>query len=86
MGATAAPSLTASMNSWRTAGGRQDLFTHLQPLLFPPPGQHAQQARDQFRQLQQAYSQHQSQGQITGKAAAILPAAITALGAALGVS
>jgi serine/threonine-protein kinase len=64
----------------------QDLFTHLQPLLFPPPGQSPQQVRDQFTQLTKTYDQHQSQGQITGKAAAVLPGAITALGTALGVT
>lgn len=59
----------------------QDLFSHLQPLLFGPPGQNAQQIQDQFTQLVKAYDQHQSQGQITGKAAATVPNAITALGA-----
>jgi serine/threonine-protein kinase len=64
----------------------QDLFSHLQPLLFPPPGQNPQQVRDQFTQFTKTYDQHQSQGQITGKAAAVLPGAITALGTALGIS
>ena len=64
----------------------QDLFSHLQPLLFPPQGQSSQQTRDQFTQLTKTYDQHRSQGQITGKAAAILPTAITALGKALGIS
>jgi len=64
----------------------QDLFNHLQPLLFPPPDQTSQQVRDQFTQLTKTYDAHQSQGQITGKAATVLPAAITALGTALGVS
>jgi len=63
----------------------QDLFNHLQPLLFAPPGQSAQQTQDQFTQLVQAYDKHQSQGQITGKAATTVPKAIAALGAALGV-
>jgi serine/threonine-protein kinase len=43
----------------------QDLFSHLQQLLFGPPGQNAQQ----IQQLAQAYDQHLSQGQITGPAA-----------------
>ena len=64
----------------------QDLFNHLQPLLFGPPGQGAQQIRHQYAQLTQAYAQHQSQGQITGQAAVTLPKAITALGTALGAS
>ena len=64
----------------------QDLFNHLQPLLFGPPGQGAQQIRQQYAQLAQTYAQHQSQGQITGQAAVTLPKAITALGAALGAS
>jgi len=63
----------------------QDLFSHLQPLLFAPPGPNAQQTQNQFTQLVQAYNQHKSQGQITGKAATTVPNAIAALGAALGV-
>jgi eukaryotic-like serine/threonine-protein kinase len=63
----------------------QDLFSHLQPLLFAPPGQNARQIQNRFLQLFQAYSQHQSQGQITGRAATTLPHAIAALGTALGV-
>lgn len=66
----------------RQAG--QDLFSHLQPLLFAPPGQDPQQIRDQYAQLVKAYAQHQSQGQITGQAAVTLPSAISVLGAALG--
>ena len=63
----------------------QDLFSHLQPLLFGPPSQNAQQTQNQFTQLVQAYDHHQSQGQITGKAATTVPNAIAALGTALGV-
>lgn len=44
----------------------QDLFNHLQPLLFGPPGQNAQQVQQQYQQLVQAFDQHQSQGQISG--------------------
>jgi hypothetical protein len=62
----------------------QDLFSHLQPLLFGPPGQNAQQIQNQYTQLVQAYTQHQSKGDITGQAAITLPKAITALGTALG--
>ena len=66
----------------RQAG--QDLFSHLQPLLFGPPGQDARQIQDQYAQLVKSYAQHQSKGDITGRAAATLSKAIAALGAALG--
>ncbi|HLN69098.1 MAG TPA: protein kinase [Streptosporangiaceae bacterium] len=62
----------------------QDLFSHLQQLLFGPPGQNAQQIQQQYQQLAQAYDQHLSQGQITGPAATRLRKALQALGAALG--
>jgi eukaryotic-like serine/threonine-protein kinase len=62
----------------------QDLFSHLQQLLFGPPGQNAQQIQQQYGQLMQSYDQHQSQGQITGAAAARLRHDLGALGAALG--
>jgi len=62
----------------------QDLFSHLQQLLFGPPGQNPQQIQQQYQQLVQAYDRHQSQGQITGPAAARLRHALQALGAALG--
>ena len=39
----------------------------------------------QYDQLAQAYTQYQSQGDITGEAAVTLPKAISALGDALGV-
>ena len=64
----------------------QDLFNHLQPLLFGPPGQNAQQVQQQYRQLVQAFDQHQSQGQISGAAAGRLRHALDALGAAVGAS
>jgi len=64
----------------------QDLFNHLQPLLFPPAGVNAQQIRARYTQLVKTYQQHQSKGDITGYAASTLPAAITALGTALGAS
>ena len=62
----------------------QDLFNHLQQLLFGPPGQNTQQIQQQYQQLIQAYDQHQSQGQITGPAASRLRHALQALGTALG--
>jgi hypothetical protein len=62
----------------------QDLFNHLQPLLFGPPGQNAQQIQQQYAQLVQAYDQHQAQGQVTGSVATALRQALNALGAALG--
>ena len=37
-----------------------------------------------YAQLVKSYAQHQSEGDITGRAAATLPKAIAALGAALG--
>ena len=63
----------------------QDLFSHLQPLLFGPPGQNPQHIQDQYAQLVNTYAQHQSKGDITGQAAITLPKAIAALGSALGV-
>ena len=88
--ATAAAALVGDLQAGVADGqvtqqAGQDLFSHLQPLLFGPPGPNAQQTQDQFTQLVQAYQQHQSQGQITGKAATTVPNAIAALGAALGV-
>ena len=62
----------------------QDLFSHLQQLLFGPPGQNTQQIQQQYEQLIQAYDQHQSQGQINGPSAARLRHALQALGTALG--
>ena len=59
----------------------QDLFNHLQQLLFGPPGQNTQQIQQQYQQLIQAYDQHQSQGQITGRppAASVTPCRPSAL-------
>ena len=62
----------------------QDLYNHLQPLLFGPPGQEPQQIQHQYAQLLQSYDQHQSQGQITGGAAIALRHALRVLGAAVG--
>jgi hypothetical protein len=61
----------------------QDLFNQLQHLLFGPPGQDAQEVQQQYQQLVQTYDQRQSQGEITGPAAARLRHALRALGAAL---
>ena len=62
----------------------QNLFNQLQQLLFPPPGQDAQQLQQQYSQLVQQYTQAKSQGEITGPAATTLSGAISDLGAALG--
>jgi eukaryotic-like serine/threonine-protein kinase len=62
----------------------QDLYNHLQPLLFTPPGEHPQQIQQQYAQLLQSYDQHQSQRQITGGAAIALRHALRVLGAAVG--
>jgi hypothetical protein len=57
-------------------------------LVFPPAVRPArpepQQIQDQFTPLVKTYQQHQSKGDITGKAAATVPSAIDALGTALG--
>ena len=87
--ATAAAAFTGDLQA-AVAGGQvtppagQDLFSHLQQLLFGPPGQKPQQIQQQYQQLVQAYDQHQSQGQITGPAITRLRHALQALGAALG--
>jgi serine/threonine-protein kinase len=88
--ATAAAALVGNLQAGVADGqvtqqAGQDLFSHLQPLLFGPSDPNAQQTQNQFTQLVQAYDKHQSQGQITGKAATTVPKAIAALGAALGV-
>jgi serine/threonine-protein kinase len=62
----------------------QDLYNHLQQLLFGPPGQDPQQIQQQYAQLLQSYDQHQSQGQITGHAAIAVRHALRDLGAAVG--
>ena len=62
----------------------QDLYNHLQPLLFGPPGQAPQQIQQQYTQLLQSYDQHRQQGQITGHAATALAHALRALAAAIG--
>jgi hypothetical protein len=62
----------------------QDLYNHLQQLLFAPPGQDPQQIQQQYAQLLQSYDKHQSQGQITGHAAIVVRHALRDLGAAVG--
>ena len=62
----------------------QDLYSHLQHVLFAPPGQNAQQIQQQDPQLVQSYDQHRSQGQTTGAAATALRHALEALGASIG--
>jgi serine/threonine-protein kinase len=64
----------------------QDLFNHLQHLLFGPPGQNAQQIQQQYQQLIQSYDQHRTQGQIAGPAAGALRHDLQTLGAAVGAS
>jgi len=87
--AAAAAAFVGSLQA-AVAGGQvtrqagQDLFSHLQQLLFGPPGQDAQQIQQQYQQLVQAYDQRQSQGQITGSAVTQLRHALQALGTALG--
>jgi hypothetical protein len=87
--AAAAAALVGDLEAGVTDGqvtqqAGQDLFSHLQPLLFPPADQNAQQIQDQYTQLVNTYQQHHTKGDITGHAAAALPGAIAALGAALG--
>src|SRR5579859_2148032 len=67
-----------------TQQAAQDLYGHLQQVLFAPPGQDAQQIQQQYAQIVQSYDQHRSQGDITGAAAAALRHALDTLGAALG--
>jgi serine/threonine protein kinase len=88
--ATAAATLVGDLQAGVTKGqvtqqAGQNMFNQLQQLLFAPPGQSAQQTQNQYDQLAQAYTQYQSQGDITGEAAVTLPKAISALGNALGV-
>ena len=87
--AAAAATLVGDLKAGVTAGqvtqqAGQNLFNQLQQVLFPPPGQNAQQLQQQYSQLVQAYTQDKSQGQITGQAVTALSGAISALGAALG--
>lgn len=64
----------------------QDLYNHLQHLLFGPPDQTARQVQQQYAQLLQSYDQHRQQGQITGHAAIALRRALRTLAAAVGAA
>jgi hypothetical protein len=64
----------------------QDLYNHLQQLLFGPPGQNAQQIQQRYDQLAQVYEQQRSQGQVSGRAATALRQALAALRAAFGAA
>jgi serine/threonine-protein kinase len=62
----------------------QDLYNHLQQLLFGPPDQTPQQIKQQYAQLVEVYDHRRSQGQISGRAARDLRHSLAALGTALG--
>jgi eukaryotic-like serine/threonine-protein kinase len=64
----------------------QDLYNHLQHLLFGPPDQTPQQIQQQYAELLQSYDQHRQHAEITGHAAIALRRAMRALAAAVGVS
>jgi len=64
----------------------QDLYKHLQPLLFAPPSQTAQQVQQQYTQLLQSYNQHVQQKQITGDAVTVLRGDLDALAKAIGAA
>ena len=61
----------------------QDLYNHLQHLLFGPPDQTQEQIQQQYAQLLQSYDQHRQQGQITGRAVTALHRALRALATAI---
>ena len=62
----------------------KDMSNQLQQLLFGSSDENAQQVDQRYSQLVQTYDQRQSQGEITGAAAAILLRDLHALGAAIG--
>lgn len=69
--ATAAGTLVRDIEAGVQAGNLtpqagQDLYGHLQPLLFNPGSQQPQQDQQQYQQLDQALSQDIAHGQITG--------------------
>jgi len=64
----------------------QDLYNHLQDLLFGPPGQTPQQIQQQYAQLLQSYDEHAQHGEITGHAAVALRRALRALATAVGAA
>jgi len=67
-----------------TSQAGDDLYNHLQHLLFGPPGQNPQRVQEQYTQLNQAYQHHRAHGDIAGHAAAALRHALAALGTAIG--
>lgn len=64
----------------------QDMYNHLQPLLFGPPGRTPQQLEQQYTQLLQSYNQHLQQKQITGAAVTTLRRDLTVLAKAVGAA
>jgi hypothetical protein len=64
----------------------QDLYNHLQQLLFGPPGQTPRQLQQQYTKLLQSYDQHCQQRQITGHAVIALRRALRTLATAIGAS
>ena len=62
----------------------EDLYNHLQRLLFGPPDRSPQQIQQLYGNLLQIYQQRVSQGQVAGPAATALQNALAAFGAALG--
>jgi len=62
----------------------EDLYNHLQRLLFGRPDQSPQQIQQLYGNLLQIYQQRVSQGQVAGPAATALRNALAAFGAALG--
>jgi hypothetical protein len=62
----------------------QDLYNHLQQLLFGPAGENSKQIQQQYAQLLQSYDKHLSHADITGRAAIKLRTALHDLGAAVG--
>jgi hypothetical protein len=75
------------MNGSVTPQAGQQLTNQLQPLLFSPHPEQAQQEAQQFDQLVQQFDQAVQNGQITGRARIrVLTRAINSLAAALGTS
>jgi serine/threonine-protein kinase len=63
-----------------------DLYNHIQQVLFGSPRQDPQQIQHLYTQLLQVYEQRQSQGLITGRAATAVRHALRALGTAIGAA
>jgi serine/threonine-protein kinase len=89
--AAAAATLVGDLEAGVTDGqvappAGQDLYNHLEHLLFGPPDQTPQQIQQQYAQLLQSYDQHRQHGDITGHAAIALRGALRALAAAVGAS